>query len=581
VFLPFNQGDTAAPATRVNPAGGHRTAYLWEQVWARESWLEILGRYLIAQRDKKKQITRVLFPRYHQLDVTRKLQAAVLRDGPGGKYLVQHSAGSGKTNSIAWTAHFFAELHDARTIARCSTPCWSCPTATSSTRSSRRRSSTSSARPASSRPSRARARARAPSWPRPCRAPRRSSSAPSRPSRSPSRPCASWRPPRASASPSSPTRPTARRPARRPQAQGRALAPRSSPGAQRRRRGQHRGHPRGPDGGARRRHRHHLRGVHGDAQEQDARALFGTRPDPSRKPAADNIPRRSTSTPCARPSRRSFILDVLQELHALQPRLQARPRGQGDRRQGGRAQRGHEEDHGLGEAPPLQHRPEGAGRRRALPQARGAAARRHGQGDGRGRQPHRGRALAARDREVHQGARLPDRHAGGLLGRGRRQRVGPRPFHREQPRAEPQLKGRDIREAFKGRRVPDAAGRQQVPDRLRPAAALRHVRRQAAGGHPGRADALAAQPRPPRQGHDLRRRLRQRPGRGARRVQEVPQTAELSATTDPNLVFDLRGKLDSAGHYDDFEVDRVVAVELDPKAKQSDLVAALEPVPTA
>ena len=81
---------------------------------ARESWLEILGRYLIAQRDKKKQIQQIIFPRYHQLDVTRQLQAAVLRDGPGGKYLIQHSAGSGKTNSIAWTAHFFAELHDAQ-----------------------------------------------------------------------------------------------------------------------------------------------------------------------------------------------------------------------------------------------------------------------------------------------------------------------------------------------------------------------------------------------------------------------------------------------------------------------------------
>ena len=112
VFLPFNQGNDGAAGNPVNPAG-HRTAYLWEKVWARESWLEILGRYLIAQRDKKKQITKVIFPRFHQLDVTRKLQVAVLKDGPGGKYLVQHSAGSGKTNSIAWTAHFLAELHDA------------------------------------------------------------------------------------------------------------------------------------------------------------------------------------------------------------------------------------------------------------------------------------------------------------------------------------------------------------------------------------------------------------------------------------------------------------------------------------
>lgn len=114
VFLPFNQGDNGGAGNPVNPHGGHRTAYLWEKVWARESWLEIIGRYLIAQRNKKKQIEKIIFPRYHQLDVTRDIQAAVLKDGPGGKYLIQHSAGSGKTNSIAWTAHFLAELHDAR-----------------------------------------------------------------------------------------------------------------------------------------------------------------------------------------------------------------------------------------------------------------------------------------------------------------------------------------------------------------------------------------------------------------------------------------------------------------------------------
>jgi len=55
-------------------------------------------------------------------------------------------------------------------------------------------------------------------------------------------------------------------------------------------------------------------------------------------------------------------------------------------------------------------------------------------------------------------------------------------------------------------------------------------------------------------------------------------TAELEGVTDPNLVYDLRAKLDGSGHYDDFEVDRVVAVEMNPKAKQGDLIAALEPV---
>ncbi len=113
-FLPFNQGDNGAAGNPLNPNGGHRTAYLWEQVWERSSWLEILGRYLVAKKDDKKQLVSYLFPRYHQLDATRKLQATVLADGPGRKYLIQHSAGSGKTNSIAWSAHFLADLHDAQ-----------------------------------------------------------------------------------------------------------------------------------------------------------------------------------------------------------------------------------------------------------------------------------------------------------------------------------------------------------------------------------------------------------------------------------------------------------------------------------
>lgn len=111
-FIPFNLGNEGAAGNPPNP-NGHPTSYLWERIWERESWLEILGRYLVAQRDNKKQIKKILFPRYHQLDVTRRLQAAVLKEGAGGKYLIQHSAGSGKTNSIAWAAHFLADLHDA------------------------------------------------------------------------------------------------------------------------------------------------------------------------------------------------------------------------------------------------------------------------------------------------------------------------------------------------------------------------------------------------------------------------------------------------------------------------------------
>ncbi|NCT68321.1 MAG: type I restriction endonuclease subunit R [Rhodanobacteraceae bacterium] len=111
-FLPFNLGHDGGAGNPPNPHG-FATAYLWQQVWARESWLEILGRYLIGKRDDRKRLTQVIFPRYHQLDATRRLVADVRANGPGQRYLVQHSAGSGKTNSIAWTAHFLADLHDA------------------------------------------------------------------------------------------------------------------------------------------------------------------------------------------------------------------------------------------------------------------------------------------------------------------------------------------------------------------------------------------------------------------------------------------------------------------------------------
>jgi len=113
VFLPFNKGDNGG-AGNPTPPFGHPTGYLWEEIWSPDSWLEIIGRYLVTEKDDKGQIKRILFPRFHQLDVTRKLQAQVLEEGAGGRFLVQHSAGSGKTNSIAWSAHFLSELHDAK-----------------------------------------------------------------------------------------------------------------------------------------------------------------------------------------------------------------------------------------------------------------------------------------------------------------------------------------------------------------------------------------------------------------------------------------------------------------------------------
>ena len=110
-FLPFNQGHDHGAGNPPNP-NGSPTAYLWESVWQRDGWLEILGRYIIPIRNAKQQLQAWIFPRFHQLIATRKLVAAVLKEGPGGRYLIQHSAGSGKTNSIAWTAHFLADLHD-------------------------------------------------------------------------------------------------------------------------------------------------------------------------------------------------------------------------------------------------------------------------------------------------------------------------------------------------------------------------------------------------------------------------------------------------------------------------------------
>jgi type I restriction enzyme R subunit len=112
-FLPFNKGNGGGKGNPPNPHG-HPTAYLWEEIWQRDSWLEILGRYMVAERDAKKKIKGLIFPRFHQLDATRKLRAAILNEGAGGKFLIQHSAGSGKTNSIAWSAHFLADLHDAK-----------------------------------------------------------------------------------------------------------------------------------------------------------------------------------------------------------------------------------------------------------------------------------------------------------------------------------------------------------------------------------------------------------------------------------------------------------------------------------
>ncbi|MEO6324432.1 MAG: DEAD/DEAH box helicase family protein, partial [Thermoanaerobaculia bacterium] len=98
---------------------GFKTAYLWEEVLARPSLLDIVGRFVHLQVTEKKvggrtfQKETLIFPRYHQLDAVRKLETDARSSGAGKNYLIQHSAGSGKSNSIAWLAHRLASLHDA------------------------------------------------------------------------------------------------------------------------------------------------------------------------------------------------------------------------------------------------------------------------------------------------------------------------------------------------------------------------------------------------------------------------------------------------------------------------------------
>ena len=126
-FLPFNRGSHpgAVQCGAGNPQhlSGYRTGYFWQEVLERERFLDILGSYVfVERRDEKVEDARgahterreaVIFPRYHQLDAVGRLVAAAEADGAGRNYLIQHSAGSGKTNSISWLSHRLASLHNA------------------------------------------------------------------------------------------------------------------------------------------------------------------------------------------------------------------------------------------------------------------------------------------------------------------------------------------------------------------------------------------------------------------------------------------------------------------------------------
>jgi type I restriction enzyme, R subunit len=128
-FLPFNRGSHPGQiqcgAGNPQHASGYRTGYFWQETLRRDSFLDILGHFIFIEKDEqkvddgrggKKLVTteKMVFPRYHQLDAVRALVAAARVENAGHNYLIQHSAGSGKTNSISWLSHRLASLHNAQ-----------------------------------------------------------------------------------------------------------------------------------------------------------------------------------------------------------------------------------------------------------------------------------------------------------------------------------------------------------------------------------------------------------------------------------------------------------------------------------
>lgn len=119
-FLPFNQGNDEGAGNPLNPKGS-ASAYFWEQILQRDTWLRIVGSFMHTQVETevdhdtggKTLVEKILFPRYHQWRAVTRLVEDARTAGPGHRYLIQHWAGSGKTNSISWLAHQLSQLHDA------------------------------------------------------------------------------------------------------------------------------------------------------------------------------------------------------------------------------------------------------------------------------------------------------------------------------------------------------------------------------------------------------------------------------------------------------------------------------------
>ena len=580
VFLPFNQGDHGGAGNPMNPAG-HRTAYLWEQVLARESWLEILGRYLIAQRDKKKQITRIIFPRFHQLDVTRKLQSAVLADGPGAKYLVQHSAGSGKTNSIAWTAHFLAELHrfepptgepkkmfdtvlvvsDRNVIdSQLQEALFDFERTTGVVASIKGEGGSKSGELAEALSGTKKiVVCTIQTFPFALEAVRQ---------------LAATQGKRfaviADEAHSSQTGEAATK--LKAVLTAEELAELS-------------------DGGevssedvlaAQMKNRAADAGITFVAftatPKNKTMELFGTRPDPTRKPAPDNIPTPFHVYSMRQAIEEGFILDVLKNYtpYSLAFKLAHDGADPGDREVEKSAATkkimGWVKLHPYNIAQKVQvvveHYREhvapllgGQAKAMVVVSSRLEAVRWQ---------------LAVDKYIKAQGYKIGTIVA--FSGEVIDTESGPDPFTENSKALNPNLKGQDIKDAFKGGEYQLLLAANKFQTGFdQPLLCGMYVDKRLAG-------IQAVQ--------TLSRLNRAHPGKDTTYVLDFVNdpaevlaafkiyhtTAELSATTDPNLVFDLRSKLDAAGHYDDFEVDRVVEVELDPNATQGQLVKALEPV---
>ena len=576
VFLPFNQGDEGGAGNPVNPKGGHRTAYLWEQVWERESWLEIIGRYLIARRDKKNQIEKIILPRFHQLDVTRKLQAAVLAEGAGGKYLVQHSAGSGKTNSIAWTAHFLAELHDVqhkkvfdsvlvvsdRTVidSQLQEALFDFQRTTGVVATITNKDGSKSGKLAEALSGDKKiVVCTIQTFPFALEAVRELAATEGKRFAVIADEAHSSQTGEAAAKLKAVLSPEELKELD----DGGEVSSEDVLAAQMAARAE--------DGG--------ITFVAFTATPKNkTMELFGTRPDPTRKPASDNVPAPFHVYSMRQAIEEKFILDVLQNYTSYKLAFKLAHDGQEfdetevERSAALKRIMGWVRLHSYNIAQKVQIVVEHF-RAYVAPLLDGKAKAMVVVGS----RVEAVRWQLAIDKYIKdRGYKIGTLVA--FSGEVNDKESGPDGFTENSKALNPNLKGRDIREAFKG----DEYQILLVANKFQtgfdqPLLCGMYVDKRLAG-------IQAVQ--------TLSRLNRAHPGKDTTYVldfvndaEEVLEsfkayytTAELSGTTDPNLVFDLRAKLDGAGHYDDFEVNRVVDVELNPKSKQSDLIAALTPV---